>query len=568
MITKKLETLIREALKKMGIESSEIKLERPEDASHGDYATNVALACAKTQKIAPKQFAEKLVAELLNAPHEGIEKIEIAGPGFINFFFDDAYFSKSLEDALGAGDKWGTNATLKNKKVLVEYTDPNILKEFHIGHLMSNTIGESIACIMETTGAEVKRACYQGDVGMHVACAIWGIIDLKKDGSAEPMNSKFLGKAYARGATASKENENAKKEIIEINKKIYTRSDEKINKLYDLGRQVSLDDFEGKYKKLGMKTRLNGKSFDFYFFESKTWEFGKKIVLDNPKIFEKSDGAIIYKGDESKGLHTRVFINSEGIPTYEAKDLGLSKIKYETYPYEISIVVTANEQKEYFRVVLDAMAKVSPELAKKTEHYSHGMLRLPTGKMSSRTGDVVTAEALLRDVKGLAIGKIKDSNFSSEEKNDIAEKVALGAIKYSILRQSSGKDIIFDFEKSLSFEGDSGPYLQYSYARARSLLEKASGKKIDVTNYKEISPLHKYIVRFPEVVLRAGETRQSHYITTYLIDLAREFNSFYGNTLVLDGSPDEAYKLALVKATSQTLKNGLELLGIPVPERM
>ena len=568
MTSEKLEILISKALKKMGVKADEIKLERPESLAHGDYATNVALACAKEQKIAPKQFAEKLVAELLAAPHDGIEKIEVAGPGFINFSFDDAHFAKALEDALGDGEKWGNNETLRNKKVIVEYTDPNILKEFHIGHLMSNTIGESIACIMESTGAEVKRACYQGDVGMHVACAVWGIMQLKKEDSSSKMDSPFLGKAYVRGATAYKQDENAKKEIIEINKKIYIRSDAEINEIYDAGRQVSIDDYEEKYKKLGMKPRQGGKSFDFYFFESKTWEFGKKLVLDNPNIFEKSEGAFIYRGDESRGLHTRVFINSEGIPTYEAKDLGLSKVKYDTYPYEISIVITANEQKEYFKVVLDAMAKVNPELAEKTEHYSHGMLRLPTGKMSSRTGDVITAESLLGDIKVLALEKIKDSDFSEQEKNDIAEKVALGAIKYSILRQSSGKDIIFDFKKSLSFEGDSGPYLQYAYARSRSLLEKASGKKIEVAGYKEISPLHKYIVRFPEVVLHASTARQSHYIATYLIDLAREFNSFYGNTIVLDGSSDEAYKIALVKATSQTLKKGLELLGIPVPERM
>jgi arginyl-tRNA synthetase len=312
-----------------------------------------------------------------------------------------------------------------------------------------------------------------------------------------------------------------------------------------------------------------GTKFDYYFFESTTGEFGREVVLKNPEIFEKSEGAIVYKGDEAKGLHTRVFINKEGLPTYEAKELGLAQMKYDTYPYDTSIVFTGNEVNDYFKVLLDAMSKVFPELAAKTEHYSHGMLRLPTGKMSSRTGDVITAASLIDDTKVRVSEKIKDSLFTPEEKEQITEAVAIGAIKYSILRQASGKDIIFDFEQSLSFEGDSGPYLQYAYARTRSLLAKAEGKKINVGAMPEnVHPLHKYLLRFPEVVLRAEEEREPHYIATYLIELAREFSAFYANTIVLDDAPDEAYKLALVTAVSNTLKKGLWLLGMPILEKM
>jgi arginyl-tRNA synthetase len=334
--------------------------------------------------------------------------------------------------------------------------------------------------------------------------------------------------------------------------------------------QISLDFFETIYKRLGTQ-HGEGNAFNFYFFESNTGTFGKELVEKNiPAIFEKSDGAVVYKGDESKGLHTRVFINKDGLPTYEAKELGLAKIKYDTYPYDTSIVITGNEVNDYFKVLLDAMAKVFPDLAAKTEHYSHGMLRLPTGKMSSRTGDVITAESIIDETKEKAMTKITADNFSDAEKNDIAEKVAIGAIKYSILRQAAGKDIIFDFEQSLSFEGDSGPYLQYAYARTRSLLAKAEGHKIDpnAMGGEEIRPLHKYILRFPETVLRAQIEREPHYVTNYLVELAREFSAFYANTQVLDGAPDEPYKLALVEMTSHILKRGLWLLGIMAPERM
>lgn len=563
----RIEIIIREALGAFGIVADTVVIERPADISHGDYSTNVALAHAKTVGISPRELAEKLAGEILKTKPEHIKDIAIAGPGFINFKFSDEYFTEALHGAVMQKEWWGMNEALKGKKVIVEYTDPNPFKEFHIGHLMSNTIGESISRIIEASGAETKRACYQGDVGMHVAKTVLSLSTHPEDSlpvESTPLGEKamFLGSAYAHGSSLYESEEKWKKEAAEINKKIYERSDTRINKLYDWGRKISLDYFETIYKKLGTK-------FDYYFFESKTGEYGRKVVLENPTIFEKSDNAIVYKGDEEKGLHTRVFINSEGLPTYEAKELGLAKIKYDTYPYDTSIVITGNEVNAYFCVILDAMSKVFPELAAKTIHISHGLLRLPTGKMSSRTGDVITAESLISDTKEKALAKISKDNFSASEQDELAEKVAIGAIKYSILRQASGKDIIFDFEQSLSFEGDSGPYLQYTYARTRSLLEKAGAKKIDALSAHEgTNILHKYILRFPEVVFRSNEEREPHHIATYLIELAREFNAFYAHTIILDSASDEPYKLALVKAISQTLKNGLHLLGISAPERM
>ena len=567
MMQEKLEILVREALAVLDIQADEVLIEYPADATHGDYATNAALMYAKAAVLSPRELAANLVNEMMRVLPEEVEAIEIAGPGFINFRLSDKFFSQALSAAIEQKGSWGHNDLLKGKKVVVEYTDPNPFKEFHIGHLMSNAIGESIARIIVASGADTKRACYQGDVGMHVAKAVWGMMNSKAiDESGDWINNFpeiTLGKTYSYGAKAYEADPAAKRAVIDINKKIYSREDKRINNFYDTGRKVSLAYFETIYKKLGT-------TFDEYFFESETGEFGKKIVLDNPSIFEKGEGgAIVYKGDESKGLHTRVFINSEGLPTYEAKELGLAKIKYDWYQYDTSIVITGNEVNAYFKVLLDAMSKVFPDLAPKTIHISHGMLRLPTGKMSSRTGDVITAESLIADVKEKAFEKIDNATLSDEEKNIAAEQVAIGAIKYSILRQASGKDIIFDLEQSLSFEGDSGPYLQYTHARTLSLLAKAGDKNVDaLVSHEGTNTLHKKILQFPDVVLRANGEREPHYIVTYLIELAREFNGYYGNTVVLNGSPDEPYKLALVKAASQTLKNGLNLLGLPIPERM
>ncbi len=363
-----------------------------------------------------------------------------------------------------------------------------------------------------------------------------------------------IKEAYARGSKAFTENEDAKKAIQELNKKIYQKTDEEVNKIYENGRRESLEYFDSMYKMLGQ-------SFDFFFFESEVAGKGKEIVEQNiGKVFEKGDGgAVVFKAENfDKSLHTRVFINGEGLPTYEAKELGLAEIKYEKYKYDKSIVITGNEINDYFKVLLCAMKQIFPELASKTLHFSHGMLRLPTGKMSSRTGDVITAESLIEMLKE----KVKGD-----------ERVAIGAIKYMILRQSVGGDIIFDIEKSVSTEGDSGVYLQYSHARAHSILEKAKEESIKpdatIPDGWATTEVERLLYRFPEVVTRAGEEFAPHYIVNYLTELARAYNSFYGNNLIVKAGDDTSpYKVALSEAFATVMKNGLTILGIDAPERM
>lgn len=570
MYEEELKALLHEALSTLGLLDVDVLLEHPAELLHGDYATNVAMVGAKKAGKNPRALAEEVAALLRAKGDPMIAAVEVAGPGFINFRLSKAYFDRALLDALAEGGAYGENRTLAGKKVIVEYTDPNPFKEFHIGHLMSNTIGESISRLIEISGAETKRACYQGDVGLHVAKAIWGMRKyIAEDETIFPsLLESYLGKAYARGASAFEVDQQAKEEIISLNKRIYEREPGVLS-LYERGKEVSLSLFERIYRRLGTN-HGDGKAFNFYFFESETGVFGKEVVLAHPDIFVASDGAVVYKGDEAKGLHTRVFINKEGLPTYEAKELGLSKIKFDHFPYDVSIVVTASEVNDYFKVLLDAMGKVFPDLAAKTEHIGHGMMKLPTGKMSSRTGDVVTATSFIDDIKAKALEKITNEHLSASEKDEIAEMVAIGAIKYTILRQDPSKDIIFDAERSLSFEGDSGPYLQYTAARITSLLAKAEGRPIDARKSTDAPTLvlHKILLRFPEVLLRAQVERAPHYVATYLIELAREFNAFYGNTIILDGASDEPYKLALSQATRNAIRRGLWVLGIPTPERM
>jgi len=568
-----LENSIKTALWSLKIDEakiSKINLEHPEELSHGDYSCNIAMMIAKQVSQNPRELAGKIVAEILERQPKEISKVEVAGPGFINFYLSPEFFVQQSKEILKVDKKFGLNKKLKGKKTVVEYTDPNPFKEFHIGHLMSNSIGEAIARVTEANGANVRRVCYQGDVGLHVAKALWGIKNTKK---TKINDAAELGKAYAFGATAYEENEKAKQEITEINKEIYEHTNKELEKLYKEGRKISLEYFESIYKILGTK-------FDNYFFESETGIFGKKIVEENMgKVFEKGDNdSVIFKG-ENYGLHTRVFINSEGLPTYEAKELGLAKIKFNKIKYDKSIVITGNEINDYFKVLLKVMSLIFPELAEKTTHISHGMLRLPEGKMSSRTGKVITAVSLLNDIKEKVAEKMSDRGMNKKEKEEVAEKVAIGALKYSILKQVNGKDIIFDFDKSISFEGDSGPYLQYSYARAKSILRKAKEEKISslfkfwsigkVSDKREITELEKILYRFPEVVERAGGEYSPHYIATYLIELASSFNNFYAKGKIVDKQDaGSAYKVALTEAFSIVLKNGLNLLGIQAPEKM
>jgi arginyl-tRNA synthetase len=448
---------------------------------------------------------------------------------------------------------------------MVEYTQPNPFKPFHIGHLMSNAIGESISRIVEFSGAKTNRANYQGDVGPHVAKAIWGI--LHSGEGYEGKTALWIGQCYAKGSDAYDTDENIKKEIDEINKKVYDCSDEAIQKIYDWGRKVTLDAFEELYVLLGTK-------FDYYFFESEMAPIGEKIVRENiGTVFTESEGAVIFQAEnyDSK-LHTRVFINSKGLPTYETKELGLTVTKFEKENPDISIITTAIEQGEYMKVVQKAVSLIHPDYESRMKHVTHGMMRLASGKMSSRKGNVITGESLIQDSMDVVQEKVAGRELSAQEKDKISKIVGVAALKYSILKSSLGSDIIYDFEKSISFEGDSGPYLQYTAVRANSIIKKGSEAGI-FADHKNIPPdiayLEHLLYQFPEVIARAYEALEPHHIATFLTELASAFNTFYATTVIVKKEDQYApYHMALVEAFHQTMTSGLFLLGIKTPEKM
>jgi arginyl-tRNA synthetase len=354
---------------------------------------------------------------------------------------------------------------------------------------------------LEASGALVWRGDYFGDVGVHVAKAVWGMIKLLEQEESDfdalgkqsiTQRQRFLGRAYALGAKAFEEDEQAKQDMTALNTQLYCiaqqmhkgdplitnsvdygsfaqpmRFDKNhVAKLYNQGRAWSLEYFETLYARLG--TQFKG-----YYPESRVGEIGYGLVKEGLEkgIFEKSDGAVVFPG-EKYGLHTRVFINKHGLPTYEGKELGLAPAKFHDFPYEKSIIVTGNEINEYFKVLLQAMTLLVPELGKVTTHIGHGMVRLPEGKMSSRTGKVITGDSLLNQAKEYALGIINDINPNLADKEEIADMVGIASIKYAFLKANIGKDVVYSFKEAISFSGNSGPYIQYTYARCRSVLEK------------------------------------------------------------------------------------------------
>jgi|GEM_PF-33903 len=574
---------LKKASQKVGIpvdNLDSISLDYPENPDYGDFSSNIAMANAKSLKMSPKVLADKILNEFKKDTSKEIiglvDSISVAGPGFINFKIKDEVFARQIINAADNTDSTTKPLALK-RKIMVEYTDPNPFKIFHIGHLMSNAVGESISRLIESNGAEVIRACYQGDVGLHVAKTITAIL-ANKESSEYPKETDtvvkkvdFLGKMYVVGSSLYENNPEAKKNIDLINKKIFEKTDPEVNELYERGRKWSLEYFDLIYKRLGT-------TFDKFFFESEVADDGVKIVnkfskkgLFQKQVFTKSDGAIVFKG-EDHGLHTRVFITSQGLPTYETKELGLNTSKFKLYPkLDQSVIITANEQNEYFKVVLKAFSIINPKIYLKTKHISHGLLRFASGKMSSRQGNIIPAEVLIDDIKALVKERIADRGFSTTETDEVADTVAIAAIKYTILRQATGGDVIFDSAKSISFEGDSGPYLQYSAVRANSILEKAKKENLDsrIITPEKVGLLEKLIVRFPDVVERASAEYAPQLVANYLINLAGAFNSFYaGNTIVDVNEPLSPYRVALTERFVETMEKGLHILGIKIPKRM
>jgi arginyl-tRNA synthetase len=550
------------AIEDLGHTVEGFSVAEPADLTNGDYSTNVALLLAKIAGEKPHDLAEKIVAQLEQSKQlEHVERITIAGPGFINFYLKNSYFTSLIQSI---SKEWGKSEQFKDKKILVEHSSPNLFKPFHIGHVMNNTIGESIKRLAEFSGAEVTAISYPSDVSLGIAKAVYVMLEdgLEKVNSLATISEKlnYLGECYVKGTKAFEEDKSLEPRIREITQILY---DKKTNtpeyEAYQLGRDINLQYFKEITKRLGSE-------FNDFIFESEAGVEGAGLVRAHVgDVFAESDGAIIFKG-EDVGLHTRVFITKEGNPIYEAKDIGLLSLKFSRFNPDLSIFITDHLQGEYFKVVMAAVGMINAVWKEHSIHRTHGRMSFKGMKMSSRLGGVPLAQDVLDSI----IEEVtKRSRDLTGEANDI---IAISALKFSILRSMAGKDINFDPDTSLSFEGDSGPYLLYSAVRAHSILKKANftdKNGIKIPEDWQSTMLERQLIHFPEIVTRSIEEWAPHHVVVYLLELAQEFNSWYANTQIFDeNDASSPYKLAITEAFYTTMKNGLYLLGIEVPEKM
>lgn len=550
--------LIQSIVKDLFDEEVAVELTRP-DEQFGDYATNVALRLSKLIGQDPREVAQKLVDVL--AKSDELCDVSVAGPGFINITLTD---QKLLESVMAEAQK-----PLDGKTVVAEYSDPNPFKVLHAGHLYTSVMGDAIANLLENAGATVHRVNFGGDVGLHVAKALWGIVrelggELpdKLVGIEEGTRADWMAKCYQAGSAAYDEGKAAKAEITKLNTQIYdfhTNDDTSspLAQIYWTCREWSYNYFDAFYARIGT-------AFEKYYPESQTAPLGLQTVKEHVgDVYEESDGAVVFKG-EPHGLHTRVFINANGLPTYEAKDVGLALTKWNDYHFDKSVIITGNDIVEYMKVVMKSLEAFLPEATARTTHLTHGQVKLAGGvKMSSRRGNFLRAVDVLETAG--------EANAAANEGKD-DPSVSLGAVKYAFLKQRMGGDIIYDPAESVSLQGNSGPYLQYAHARAKSILSKVTdqGQPLSTQGLslqKGERSLVRKLSEYGEVVEKATEELMPHYICTYLYELAQTFNRFYEQSRVI-GDEREGVRVQLVSMYADTLKKGLELLGIHAPEEM
>ncbi len=542
------------------LDKSELTLEIANPKSGADLALPLFKAASKLGKN-PAELAQQATTIKL----EAVQKLEASG-GYLNLWLKPEVLADELLSDVKTHAKYGSNEVLKDKTIVTEYSDPNPFKVLHAGHLYTSVVGDSIANLFEAQGANVHRVNFGGDVGRHVAITMWAI--LKRLGGANPDklaevedHAEWLTAAYVEGNAVFEADEDVKKEVIKLNKSIYqihkdNDRDSDLAKVYWTCREWSYDYFKEFYKTIGSE-------FERFYPESQTAPIGLATVKEQQKtgVYEVSDGAVIFDG-EKHGLHKRVFINSEGLPTYEAKDVGLIIKKWEDYHFDQSVIITGNDIVEYMKVVLKSIEQFQPKLSEATRHITHGNVKLQGGvKMSSRKGNILRAVDVLDEATAAMEETVGHKDHT----------VMLGAVKYAFLKQGIGGDVIYDPKESVSLEGNSGPYVQYAAVRISSILRKGQIKdlRLSKTEYDWVAEkdLLFMLARYPQMVSEAATNMEPHKIAMFMYDIARTLNRYYETTKVL-GSDQEQPRTALLATVRVVLTDGLSLLGIKVPEKM
>jgi arginyl-tRNA synthetase len=588
---------LQNALRELGIPApQEVAWSPTPQAGEWGFGTPAAFQAAAAEARAGKkisvssraeEIARQLVAKLETMP--GFERMESVG-GYVNLYIDAAqYVRRVVDTAIEQGEDFGRGAP-KRERVMVEYVQPNTHHSFHIGHARTAILGESLARIVSFAGFETLRASYPGDIGLGVITCLWAY--QKFYAGKEPQDvherGQWLGRIYSEATAMLQPTENetpqetAAREARQAEvRDLYRRWDEgdpQVRQLWLTTRQWSLDELDAILALLGIH-------IDVFFFESEVDELAKEIVeeliaLGIAEDERPSGGPVVVKIDEKLGLkeekyRTAVILRSDGTTLYLTKDLALAKRKFEEYHIDRSIYVVDVRQSLHFQQVFKILELWGFPQAKKCYHLAYGFVTLPEGAMSSRKGNIV----LFMDVYHEACRRVreiiseKNPDLTADQRQKVAEQVGLGALAYTMLGVDTTKDIVFDWDRALDFEGQAAPYIQYAHVRASSILKRVDalpGPFIPQYNLEsaEVALLER-ISHFPDIIQRAASDYKPLILVNYAYDLARDFTDFYASCPVLQADEERrAARIRLTAAARQTLANSLRLLTIQAPEVM
>ena len=532
----------------------------------GDFQTNFAMMNSKIIGGNPRKIAEELVNNI--PENEVIEKLEIAGPGFINIFLKDSFVSKYV--GLMTSEKYEFKELDTHGDIIIDYSSPNIAKRMHIGHLRSTIIGDSVKRLCNFLGYHTVADNHIGDWGTQFGKLIVGYHNWLDKEAYEKNPIEELERVYVEFTKQSEEHPELEDIAREELKKLQD-GDEENYKLWQEFIKVSLQEYNKLYTRMGIH-------FDTYYGESFYHPIMPSVVeeLVEKGLAVEDQGAKVVFFDEKDNLHPCIVQKKDGAFLYSTSDIATIKFRKENYDVNKIIYLTDERQQDHFKQFFKITEMLGWDIEK--VHIWFGIMRFADGVFSTRKGNVIRLEQLLDEGKKRALEIIeeKNPNLSAEEKDNIAEVVGVGAIKYADLSQNRQSPIIFEWDKILSFEGNTAPYLQYSYARIQSILRKAEeigkplNEKFDMTiTEKAERNLATYLTLFPTMALRAGEAYKPNLLTDYLFELAKKFNTFYNSCPILNQEDDVLFsRLVLIDRVAKTLKTGLDLLGINTVNRM
>jgi arginyl-tRNA synthetase len=573
-MNEKIREIIQDSVEKLfpQMKIPEFQVEHPEKKELGDYATNVAFLIAKELKESPIKIANQ-IANLIKK-EKIFEKVEVKGPGFINFFLSFDFLFEELKRILRERESYGKSKIGKGKTVIIDYSSPNIAKPFGIGHLRSTIIGQALYNIYKFLGYKVIGDNHLGDWGTQFGKLIFAIKNWGKK-KVKDYSIDELEELYVRFHKEAEKNPQLEEEGRKWFKKL-EEGEKEARRIWKVLVKISLKEFERIYKFLGVKFDLAlGESF----YEPMTREIIEE--LKEKKIAKESQGALIIEFHQNE-FPPVVIQKSDGTTTYFTRDLATIKYRLKKWNPDLIIYEVGADQKLHFQQLFKTVEILGWSRKTKFVHVAHGLYRTKTGKFSTRKGETVHLEDVLKEAIERAKEIIEKSETSrglvGKEKERVAKIVGIGAVKYNDLSQHPSKDIIFDWEKVLNLKGNSAPYLQYTFVRCQSVLRKAGDRKLEAESRKlKIEKLKKEevdilreIYKFPEIVQEAAEKFSPNLICNFVFDLAKKYNLFYDSYPILKAENEKTknFRLILTKAVAQIIKNSLLILGIETPQKM